>query len=318
MNHKNQEQKLKDLQLTLEKLEEKSNLVKHTEARKIKLDNGLYINTTVLNDSRNINDFNLKYDKDLMYFEFEHPEKTQQDFIQSKIEKINTIEAELKRKAGLSDDDFYQEYSNKCDIIKYKAYYFAEHKDTTEDEFKSLILRSNRRPYEPSEFENWHLTLYKRKLKELPKIKSNPNTKATKNKNYSFDCTLNKNQIEYLYTNYFSIYFDCNKEDIINLFSNNITKKIKTIKKQKRGNKQIDIVYFFSELKNSGIIRSALWQSVIDKTGCIIIQNKPLTSGQITTSKRDIRTSFSNETVETLVENIILGIPKQENTPHTL
>lgn len=160
-------------------------------------------------------------------------------------------------------------------------------------------------------------------LKALLEFINNP-TRENNEKNvskktkYTFESNLSTFQINYLYTNYFSIYFDCNKEDIINLFSDNITTKIKTKPKRERGNKQIDIVYFFLELKNNGFIRSTFWKNAIDKTGCIIIQNKPLTSGQITTSKNDIRESFSNTTVMELVEKVILNIPKQENTPQTL
>lgn len=124
---------------------------------------------------------------------------------------------------------------------------------------------------------------------------------------YSFSSTLNKHQIEYLYTNYFSIYFDCTLKDIDNLFSENINTKITL---NKKGVKKVDIIYFFSELKNNGLIRSTTWQDAIVKTECIIIQNKPLASGQITTSKNIIRNSYYNETVKEFVENVILDMPK--------
>ena len=301
----------------IDKAHNEAKQLRHDEARKMKLDNGLYRNTEVLEDSRNIDLFDSKYKRDFIKFEMRNPDKTERHFVECKIEEKNTKRIEIVRVWNLSNDEYYYELSKDKENIDFKKFYLNEYKDTTEDEFKTLLLNRYKRQ-KPSEFEDWELYLYERKLKELPKIKSNPNTTIKKDKKYSFDSTLNKPQIEYLYTNYFSIYFDCNKEDIINLFSDNITTKIKTITTSKRGNKQIDIVYFFSELKNNGFIRSTFWKDAINRTECIIIQNKPLTSTQITTSKNDIRKSYSNETVIKLVENVILDIPKQENTTHTI
>ena len=122
-------------------------------------------NITILNDIRYIEDFNLKYDKNLMYFELENPEKKEQDFISNEIEKINSVETEKLRKWNLSNNEFCNELrSDKRFENKFKD------SDLTDSELKEHhFFIEQRSIYKPSEFENYRLTLYKQRLNNLPK-----------------------------------------------------------------------------------------------------------------------------------------------------
>lgn len=166
MENNKQEQKLKDLQLTLEKLDQINKLSKHKEEHKIKLDNGLYINTKIINDIRNIEDFNSKYQRDLVLFNLENIGKTEQDFIERKIREIDLKETDKERMWNLSDEDFFQEF-RKDDETKNKTNWNID-----EAENKKQILRNYRNSFKPSEFEDYRLTLYKQKQSSLPKTKN--------------------------------------------------------------------------------------------------------------------------------------------------
>ncbi len=146
-------------------------------------------------------------------------------------------------------------------------------------------------------------------LKSLLEFINNPtkeNNKKTISKKikYSFDCTLNKHQIEYLYTNYFSIYFDCTLEDIYNLFSEDINIQITINKKINL----IDVIYFFNELVEARIIKAKQWQNAIVKTKCLIFNNNPINSDQTKESvKRLKKSTRDNETIN-LVERLLSDI----------
>ena len=161
MNKK--EERLRALQMTLEKIDKEHQahqLTKFEEERKIKLDNGLFLDIKKINDRRWIEEFNSKYLTGLAKFKALNPNKTTQEYINNEIEKINNIEAEIKRVWGLPEYEYYNELSNHKEIIGYK--------DTTEEEIKSNILGSWART-KPSDFEDYRITLYKQKLNELPK-----------------------------------------------------------------------------------------------------------------------------------------------------
>ena len=134
--------------------------------------------------------------------------------------------------------DLYNGLTDSLEVAKASLgdYYFEKYVNDINENFNRIengvntYIKNNN--YDKLQKENlfYHKPLLENRINELLKefeefikISKRSNTKTTKDKNYSFDCTLNKHQIEYLYTNYFSIYFDCNKEDIINLFSDNIT-----------------------------------------------------------------------------------------------
>lgn len=110
-----------------------------------------------------------KYSEYKRLFFIDNQNATEQDFIESEIEKINKKEKDNERMWNLSDDDFFQEY-RKDDEITNKTNWNID-----EAENKKQILRNYRNLYKPSEFENPLLTLYKQKLNNL----SNFNTSNT-------------------------------------------------------------------------------------------------------------------------------------------
>lgn len=136
--------------------------------------------------------------------------------------------------------------------------------------------------------------------------KSNPHITTIKDKKYSFDSTLNNHQINYLYTNYFSIHFDCSLNDIENLFSDNVSKQI-TINKNIQ---LIDIIYFFYELVEAKIITAKQWQNVFDKTNCLIFNNSPVTSSKIKDTVKRIKKSTRDNNTINIVESLISYIIK--------
>lgn len=292
MNHKKQEQKLKDLQLTLEKLDYKNNLQKiekahkdiallqYNEAHKIKLENGLYINSKILDDSRNREWFYSLYDKHLMYFQFENPEKTEQDFIENKIEVINLKLIEEARICNLSDDEYYYELSKRKEISDHKKHYLNEYKDTTEEEIKSKILSRYPRT-EPSEFEDWHLTLYKRKLKELPNYNATKTApikkpqKPTLKPNFD-DIDL---QIDILVEGTKKI-FVSNKEQWKNLFSKNIIEFTKPIELRK-GTTIQDLRLFLDSLKHNDLIKKSGFNKIIEESKAFIFDGNLITANNL-------------------------------------
>lgn len=179
---KKKEEKLRALQLTLEKLEKTSQVTKFEEERKIKLDNGLFLDIKKIKDRRWIEDFNSKYVSGLAAFKALNPNKTAHDFINCEIEKINKRVAEIKRIWSLSEDEYYNELSKDKENIDYKKFYLNEYKDSTEKEIKGIVLRSKPRT-EPNEFEDYRIKLYEQKLDELPKTKSTADKRQRTNIN---------------------------------------------------------------------------------------------------------------------------------------
>lgn len=104
-----------------------------------------------------------KYSENKRLFFIDNQNATEQDFIESEIEKINAKEKDNERMWNLSDDDFFQEYRKDDEITKKTNW------NIDEAENKKQILRNYRNSYKPSEFENPLLTLYKQKLNSLPK-----------------------------------------------------------------------------------------------------------------------------------------------------
>lgn len=161
-----QEEKLRALQMTLEELDNTIQVTKFEKKRKVELENGLFLDPKIY-DLRNVEDFNLRFERNLAIFKAQNPTKTTREFINNEIEKINNIEAEIKRIWSLSEYEYYNELSTDKEIIAFKKFYLNEYKDTTEEEIKSIILR-NRPRTKPTDFEDYRITLYKQKLNELP------------------------------------------------------------------------------------------------------------------------------------------------------
>lgn len=61
------------------------------------------------NNRMTIKYFEEEYNTQKMFFLIENPHKTERNFIESKIEQLNLLELEYKRKCNLSDDEVYQE-----------------------------------------------------------------------------------------------------------------------------------------------------------------------------------------------------------------
>ena len=91
-----QEEKLRALQMTLEELDNTIQVTKFEKKRKVELENGLFLDPKIY-DLRNVEDFNLRFERNLAIFKAQNPTKTTREFINNEIEKINNIEAEIKR-----------------------------------------------------------------------------------------------------------------------------------------------------------------------------------------------------------------------------
>ena len=162
-----QEEKIRALQMTLEKLDNIKKETKYKEETKIKLENGLFLDIKKINDRRWIEEFNSKYVSGLAKFKALNPNKTTQEYINNEIEKINNIEAENKKIFNLSDDKF-------CDWLRNKYPVKFENSDIKNNNLKEHPFFIYQKKYfEPNEFEDYRITLYKQKLNELPIMTDN-------------------------------------------------------------------------------------------------------------------------------------------------
>lgn len=162
-----QEEKFRALQMTLEKIINIEKETKYKEERKIKLENGLFLDIKKINDRRWIEEFNSKYVSGLAEFKALNPNKTTQEYINNEIEKINNIEAENKKIFNLSDDKF-------CDWLRNKYPVKFENSDIKNNNLKEHPFFIYQKKYfEPNEFEDYRITLYKQKLNELPIMTDN-------------------------------------------------------------------------------------------------------------------------------------------------
>ena len=110
-----QEEKLRALQMTLEELDNTIQVTKFEKKRKVELENGLFLDPKIY-DLRNVEDFNLRFERNLAIFKAQNPTKTTREFINNEIEKINNIEAENKKIFNLSDDKFCDWLRNKYPV----------------------------------------------------------------------------------------------------------------------------------------------------------------------------------------------------------
>ena len=192
MEDSKKEQKYKDGLQEIDEAYEEIELLKYNEARKMKLDNGLYIDIEKIKDLRNIEFFESKYNRDLSLFCIENKDKKERDFIESKIEEINLRNIERDIMWNLSDDDFCKELRKRFEN-KLKG------SDLTDSELKKHhFFIEQRGTYKPSEFENYNLTLYKQKLNSLPKFIGLENIKSKDKKDKS-GLTDNQNALKMVY-----------------------------------------------------------------------------------------------------------------------
>ncbi|AMA50438.1 hypothetical protein [Flavobacterium covae] len=119
--------------------------------------------------------------------------------------------------------------------------------------------------------------------------------------NYSLECELNKFEIISLYEKFIKEIFDCSIDDAMNLLSEKITTKIKV----KDNVKLIDTIAFFKALYDLKIIKTAQWANVIDKTECIIFNNKYIKSKQIKDAKKQLKMSFKDIDIKNAIEDNI-------------
>jgi len=109
-----------------------------------------------------------------MVFLIENPEKTERDFIESKIEKINQSELEYKRKCNFTDEEAYQEIRKTGIVINYinKGFDKSQKLDFDKDLENRLLKFRERYTFKEKKEESRLLTFYKTKLKNLPNTKS--------------------------------------------------------------------------------------------------------------------------------------------------
>lgn len=115
-------------------------------------------------------------------------------------------------------------------------------------------------------FRNFYEKLQPKNLKE----------KIEDTESYTFNCDLNRSKLSDLY-NELNSYFDCDLDDFINLFSENISVYIHI----KNDVKITDVMRVFYFLFDEKIIKNKNWQSVIYNSECLIYKSKPLDIGQV-------------------------------------
>jgi len=120
---------------------------------------------------------------------------------------------------------------------------------------------------------------YKRTLNKRPQPKKQI---------FSLECDYSANEIKSKLLPLFQQFFECTEIEVINLLSENITTQI-TAKKEFTGK---DIIYFINWLKENNHIKASQYGNVIDKTKCIIYDNKPLTSLKIRKTKYTFKNSL--------------------------
>ncbi|MFV8352019.1 hypothetical protein [Flavobacterium sp. XS2P14] len=134
-----------------------------------------------LNNRMNIRYFEEEYNTQKMIFLIENPEKTERNFVESKIEQFNQLELEERRKCDLADDEVYNE------IKKTKRYITGienNYDKKSMEEYLEREFTNHRQKY-----------IFKEKREEgirskfyIAKLKGLPNTKAIiQNKSLLFD-----------------------------------------------------------------------------------------------------------------------------------
>jgi hypothetical protein len=92
--------------------------------------------------------------------------------------------------------------------------------------------------------------------------------------------------------------FECTKEQITNLLSEDISTQITA----KKGFTLKDIVYFVYWLKDKNHIKAVQYGNVIDKTKCIIWNGKPITAIQIKKTKDTFKNSLPSIEISNILD----------------
>lgn len=120
----------------------------------------------------------------------------------------------------------------------------------------------------------------------------------TKRKYYSLECDYSAFKIKDMLFPLFEKLFICNENQIVNLLSENITTQIIT----KPNFKLKDVVYFLDWLKRNNHIKTSQLPKNIGDTKCVIWNNKPLTSRQITKTINVLKTSLPSEKITDILD----------------
>lgn len=113
-----------------------------------------------------------EYNTDKMQFLIENPKKTERDFIESKIEQLNQLELEYKRKCYLSDDEVYQEIKKTeriADSIS-KGFDITYKKDFDQHLENEFLDFRKKYIFKEKKEDSLRLKFYKAKLENLPNI----------------------------------------------------------------------------------------------------------------------------------------------------
>lgn len=134
-----------------------------------------------LNNRMNIKYFEEEYNTQKMIFLIENPEKTERNFIESKIEQFNQLELEQRRKCDLTDDEVYNE------IKKTKRYITGIENNYDKKSMEEYLEReflNHRQKYIFKEIreDGIRSKFYNAKLKGLPNTKT-----IIQNKSLLFD-----------------------------------------------------------------------------------------------------------------------------------
>jgi hypothetical protein len=121
------------------------------------------------NNRMNIKYFEEEYSTQKMIFLIENPEKTERNFIESKIEQFNQLELEYKRKCDLSDDEVYQEIKKTGIVANYISRGFDKtNKKDFEADLENRFLKFRQRYiFKEKSEEGIRSIFYKTKLKNL-------------------------------------------------------------------------------------------------------------------------------------------------------
>lgn len=126
------------------------------------------------NTRMNIKYFEEEYNTQKMIFLIDNPEKTERNFIESKIEQFNQLELEYNKKCYLSDDEVYQEIKKTEIVANYIDRGFDKtNKKEFETELESRFFKFRQNYiFKEKKEEGIRSKFYKAKLKNLPIIEA--------------------------------------------------------------------------------------------------------------------------------------------------
>lgn len=162
-----------------------------------------------------------------------------------------------------------------------------------------MLKEANPKAYEQHKKEyTGQLEKIENRLFKLKEQNSKPQQSVKSTQDYSLQCDYSKSKIENDLYPLFDMVFECTKEQIENLLSENISTQITA----KKGFTLKDIVYFVWWLKDKNHIKSVQYGNVIDKTKCIKWNGKPITSTQIKKTKDTFKTSLPSIEISNILD----------------